>query len=222
MTKVQQVTNKIRKAAHHVGVFEHSFPQITADAGEYARAHLIVFRDGLPGIKRLIRYAHSTVNAIARANGVAEGGTAGLKKAADLLIEIRRSTEEAANEIFTIFDQVDPLLEKVSEDEAVGEEARKTLHEARDQLQQIFGALQFQDIASQQIEAVNSLLASLSTDLVALADNVVEDDTSIEVQEGTYDAHSTYRAGASQQTDDLWEQVEQEVTANGKTGDEDE
>jgi chemotaxis regulatin CheY-phosphate phosphatase CheZ len=197
----ESIKKKIRTAAYHIGVFDESFPKILADSGEFAAAQLRVFKEGLPVIKHLVRYAHSTVSSVSQISGVAEGGAAGLKKASDQLLELRRSTEEAANQIFDIFDKVDPLLEKVAEDEGVGEETKKSLQEARDGLQQLFSALQFQDIASQQIESVNALLSALSKDLVELNGADVDSDFfRIAVKEGTYDSNAKFRTNSEEES----------------------
>ena len=100
-------------------MFEENLPKTVGDAGEFAQTQLRLFKKGLPVIKHLVRYAHSTVSSISQVSGVVEGGTAGLKKASEQLVELRRSTEEAANQIFDIFDAVDPLLEKVMQSEGV-------------------------------------------------------------------------------------------------------
>jgi len=199
--KFESVKKKIRTAAYHIGVFDESFSKITEDSGEFATAQLRVFKEGLPVIKHLVRYAHSTIASVSQISGVAEDGTAGLKKASDQLVELRRSTEEAANQIFDIYDKVDPLLEKVAEDQGVGEETKKSLEEARDGLQQLFSALQFQDIASQQIESVNALLSSLSKDLVDLGGSDADSDFfRIAVKEGTYDSNAKFRANSKEES----------------------
>ena len=193
--EISSIKKKIRKAAYHIGMFEENLPKTVGDAGELAQTQLRLFKKGLPVIKHLVRYAHSTVSSISQVSGVVEGGTAGLKKASEQLVELRRSTEEAANQIFDIFDAVDPLLEKVMQSEGVDEQTKKHLAEARDGLQQLFGALQFQDIASQQIESVTALLAALSNDLVELGGEDVDSDFfRIAVKEGTYDSNATFRS----------------------------
>lgn len=197
------IKKQIRKAAYHIGMFEKNLPKVVDDGGDYAKEQLLAFEEGLPVIKRLVRYAHGTIASIGKVGDMADEGVLGLKKASDLLLELRRSTEEAANQIFDIFDQVDPLLELVACDEGVAEESKKNLNEARDRLQHLFGALQFQDIASQQIEGINALLASLSDDLIALSRGDADSDFfRIAVREGTFDSSATFRARPSEDEQD--------------------
>jgi chemotaxis regulatin CheY-phosphate phosphatase CheZ len=192
------IRKQVRKAARHLGVFENNLPDISADAGAFAQEQIDALSQGLPTIKRLVRYAYGTINSVAKVSDVADEGTAGLKKASDLLLELRRSTEEAANQIFDIFDQVDPLLEQVANDEGIAEESKKCLVEARDRLQHLFSALQFQDIASQQIEGINALLAALSDDLVELSNGDGDSDLfRIDVKDGSFDSRAKFRAPPS-------------------------
>ena len=107
-----------------------------------------------------------------------------------LLSGIRKSTENAVNDIFTVMERIDPLLELVAEAEGIDKESKQALSEAMEQLNGILGALQFQDITSQQIEATNALLAQMSSSLGALLN---EDETfSIDVNVGTYDKNARY------------------------------
>ena len=201
--QLTDIKKQIREAAYHIGVFEEHLPKVVDDGGNYARAQLLVFGEGLPVIKRLVRYAHGTIASIGKVGDVADEGALGLKKASDLLLELRRSTEEAANQIFDIFDRVDPLLEQVASDEGVAEENRKNLNEARERLQHLFSALQFQDIASQQIEGINALLAALSDDLTELSRGDADSDLfRISVREGTFDSNATFRARPSEDEQD--------------------
>ena len=114
---VQDAMSRIRKVIHHIGTFEQSFPKVIKGTQQYTRSHLIVLRDCLPDLKKLIRYAADSVPAAFRASGTANQGLSGLTQASEMLGEIRRSTENAVNEIFDVMDRVDPLLEKISEAE---------------------------------------------------------------------------------------------------------
>lgn len=127
-------------------------------------------------------------------------GISGLKQISELLAEHRRTTEQAALEIFAIMENADALLEEVGTSGELGEKSLEPHGKARDQLSLIFSALQFQDIASQQGEAMNALLSTVGRILVALAgDAAGVDRQEIAVREGTFDARATFDRGRALQ-----------------------
>jgi len=192
---ISQIMSRIRSVVHHVGTFERSYPRILKGTREYTRSHLVVMRESLPDLKRLLRYVVDTMPSVARMTGWADRGVADLVKASSMLHEIRSSTERAVTEIFQVLDHLDPLLEQAAQAEEVNGQTRQNLTEARDQLLLITNSLQFQDITAQQIEATNALLRDLSGGLVTLVEGLgVEGDElpTIEVREGTYDPNAHF------------------------------
>ena len=204
---VKQVMKRIRGVAYHVGVFEQSFPKVLKGARAFTRSHLVVLRDCLPDLKRLLRYVADTVPSLVQVVGLADRGTTDLVKASATLQEVRRSTEQAVSEIFGVLDRVDPLLAQASEAEGNSCETQQALTDARDELSLILNALQFQDITSQQIEATKSMLAGLQGGLVSLVTGLgedAEDVETIEVQRGTFDPNASFdRERADVHQDDI-------------------
>jgi hypothetical protein len=204
---LRQVMGKIRTAAHHLGVFEQGFPRILKGTPALTRSHLVLLRDCLPSLKRLLRFAAETVPALVRVVGLADQGTTDLVRASDTLQEIRRSTEAAVSEIFSVIDRVDSLLGRAAEEDGGDGQTRQALSEARDELALIMNALQFQDITAQQIEATKSLLAQLQAGLAGLMGGHgkgVDLPNTIEVAEGTFDANASFdRDRADVDQDDI-------------------
>lgn len=214
---LKQVMRNIRKVVHHMSVFEGSFPKILTGTREYTRSHLVVVKDSLPDLKRLVRYAMETVPAVARMVGVVGKGASDLTQVTSTLREVRRSTEAAVNEILEVLDRVDPLLEEAAKAEGANGKSRELLEEARGELTLILNSLQFQDITAQRIEGTNALLASLGEGLVTLVEGLgeqMDESMQIEVAEGTFDPNATFdrkRAGVVQ------EDIDQLLEGNGKS-----
>jgi chemotaxis regulatin CheY-phosphate phosphatase CheZ len=205
---LRQVMRRIRRTIYHLGVFDGSLSRMREAAPEHIRAYLIVLQDCLPDLKHLLRYAADTVPVIGRMMGLVDRGTSDLARASQILREVKRSTQQAVEEILMVLDRVNPLLDRVSKAEGKGSKTQQMLSEARGQLVLILNALQFQDITAQQIEATNAVLADLGKGLGALMEGLGEKPDglpTIEVMEGTFDPYASFdrdRAGVDQEAID--------------------
>lgn len=143
----------------------------------------------------------------------AKQGVAHLTHISGLLAEHRGTTEAAVNEIFAVVGRVEALLEQVAQAPEMSEESRTTLGEAQEVFSLIYSALQFQDIASQQGEAINALMAGLGKVLVSLAGNASEVGLpQIEVREGTFDGQATFDRAKSRQSQQEVDELFEELT----------
>ena len=196
---LKQAMQKIRKTVRRLLAFERNFPKMLKGADESVRPYLLDLRQSLPDLKHLIRYAADSVPTVASMTGLADQGMTDLSRASEILDDVRQATEKAVNDIFDVMDRVDPLLEKVAQSEGMDEEVKQALEQAREELMLILGALQFQDITSQQIEATNALLAKLGESLITLVEGGSDENLpQIEVREGTYDPNASFNRTITQ------------------------
>lgn len=106
-----------------------------------------------------------------------------LAQTANILSGVSDSTATASNEIFEILQHI------VYSDQDVV--LTGSPQEIRDQLMAVMNALQFQDIVSQQITAIQTLLEAFDQTLAPLADAPQEGDLSVNVA-GAFDATASF------------------------------
>lgn len=189
----REVKKRIRALLYHMGALQGSYPQVLHD-DEYARAHLLILRRVLPQLMHVLRFTSELVPLIEKVAGVAGQGSARLGDVSRNLRSIDSAAENAVQEILGGLEQVEEELRKVQAAAGSGEQVESAVEAVSARVTEIFGALQFQDITSQRIEATHALLAQLEQGLRSLADHLgmAPEDAAIEVHEGTYDARAAY------------------------------
>ena len=217
-TDTKDVKKKIRTLLYHVGALQGSYPKVLEDP-EYARAHLLVLRQVLPYMMHVLRFSTEMVPLLEKVVGLAGQGSEQLGDVSKNLRNIDSTTENAVQQILTGLEEVEDQLRKVQAAAGVGEDVEAAIESTSGKLLDIFGVLQFQDIASQKIEATNALLAQLERQMNSLVEHLgmpVEGEE-IKVREGTFDSRAEYdveKAGAVQRAvDAVVDAVRQEAEA---------
>ena len=211
----KDVKKKIRSLLHHMRTLQGSYPQLLEDP-EYAHAQLLVLRKVLPYMIHILKFAAETVPLIENVIGVTGQGSEDLSNVSKNLRNINSAAENAVQDILTELEQVEEKLRAVQQAASAGGNVEEAVEAVSMQLNNVFSALQFQDITSQKIEATHALLAQLAEGLNSLVEQLVAqlaeglnslveqlgmpiEGTEIEVHEGTYDSNAEYDREKSQE-----------------------
>jgi len=135
-----------------------------------------VLRENIPALK-------AVVTAGQQLDAIAAEGRKVLAQTAAILGGVSHSTATASNEIFEILQRI-----VYSEKDVV---LTGSPQEIRDQLMDVMNALQFQDIVSQQITAIQTLLETFDQTLAPLAGAPDESELAVHL-EGAFDATASF------------------------------
>ncbi len=164
-----------------------------------SRSELLGSVNDLP--ETLLKAHAEIVNVLRRiraSRDVLESATVGkINHTKDKLAEVSNATEVAANGILDGLDRAVAFVDKLDALKDTDETAAAAVRsELRDELFQVTGCLQFQDITSQQLNYAASLLGDMETRLGALSDTLDPSGSAI-VEAPTAPGLRTFDPGAS-------------------------
>lgn len=133
-------------------------------------------RDILPDLQALILAGQQL-------QPIAAHGRLTLAQTVTILKSVSESTASASNEILEVLQHI-----VYSNKDVV---LQGTPQEIRAQLMDVMNALQFQDIVSQQVTAIQTLLTTFDETLAPLADEPDEADVKVDI-EGAFDATASF------------------------------
>lgn len=152
-------------------------------------------RDVITTLQHMMPAVQALLQTDLQLRHIAAQGRKTMSQTATILSGIGQSTETAFNELFDI-------LQSIVHGGKDGLQLKQKPEEIRKLLMDAMNALQFQDIVSQQLNAIQALLTDFDTTLAPLADPPVETEIAIE---GAFDATAQFDRTRTDQDDiDAW------------------
>ena len=178
---------------------EKQVPDLLNHTQDAARQGLHELQGILPKLKRMVQDG-------TQAEGTLKRRVKALRQAESILEQVQISTENAVTEVFGEVEAIHSRLDKCAELCRGQSLVVDILLDIKERQMHILGALQFQDIVSQQTRAVQSLLEKIERDLEGTASK--DDNTiSVGVSDGTFDPEASFdrdQAEADQSDIDKW------------------
>jgi len=165
---LEELIKDIETVHSHLVIFRESYSFILRRAPKATKAHLLVFHQVFPYLENLLNFVRSILPTLNKMDETLPNSSDKLPEAAQNLIKVTEATELATTEIMDVVEDVMSKLNNIGNQQNLSENIKNDLNQSSDKLFNILNALQFQDITTQQIESIKSIISNVNTDLANL------------------------------------------------------
>lgn len=198
--QINGLLSDLEQVKSHLQIFSSSYDKILFRAPKATKAHLMVFEQSFGYIGRILDFVSAILPVLHKVVNTFPEKQDDIPMAAQRLGKVSETTEMATTEIMDTVDRIMTTNGEILKDESCSCGIKDKLNESNDHLFTILNALQFQDITSQQIEGIKSVLSEVNNELTALMSDFVDIKVSkIQVKKGAFDSGAEYNREKSKE-----------------------